>query len=412
MKFQKKNQMSNKIIVILIFFCGFGFAQTHKATIENIQQDGFHKLLVPPEVRSVNHDNLNYFRIIDANKKEVPYVVVENKNNSSSSFERLEIINKNIIKDSITSLVIKNYNLKNNGQLVLQVSNTNINKQYNVSGSNDSKQWFGLVSNQVLSNLNNANETFTAQSILFPSNNYKFLKIDFKDKKSLPINVINIGYYIGNQNRVPKINIDAFTYNISDNKEEKKTIIEFTSKNNQRIDGISFSIADKLFSRTASIVLNKTRKIKKRSETYIDEIASFQLNSNYKNEFQLNDLYVKHFTIEIENQDNQPLQISEITLQQNPLFVIADMKTNLKYNVVVDTTLFKPNYDLANFKQNFSLQLPTATISNLKKININKKNASEVPFWQSKAFMWICILIGIAVIGFFSIRLLKDMKTE
>ena len=404
--------MNNKIIFILVFVCSFGFAQTHKATIENIEKDGFHKVLISPEVRSESHDNLDYFRIIDANKKEVPYVVFENSNRSESSFEKLEIISKNVIKDSLTSIVIKNYTAKNNDELVLQVSNTNINKSYNISGSNDKNEWFGLVSNQVLSNLNNPNRTFATQSILFPSNSYAYLKIDFKDKKSLPINVLNIGYYVGKQNKIPQINVDAFSYKISENKDEKKTIIEFTSKNNQRIDGISFAIADKLFSRNASIVINKTRKIKKRAESYKDEIAYFKLSSNYKNEFYLNDLFVNKFTIEIENHDNQPLQFSEITLQQNPLYVIADVKANQKYEVIIDTTLSKPNYDLANFKQNFSTELSIATISNIKEMNPEKTNASEVPFWQSKEFMWFCILIGIAIIGYFSLSLLKDMKKE
>ena len=78
---------------------------------------------------------------------------------------------------------------------------------------------------------------------------------------------------------------------------------------------------------------------------------------------------------------------------------------------MIDSTLSKPQYDLVNFAFN-SKDYPKATISNLTKIESKKENASEKPFWQSKAFMWICILFGIAIIGYFAIGLLKDMKKE
>ena len=140
-------------------------------------------------------------------------------------------------------------------------------------------------------------------------------------------------------------------------------------------------------------------------------LKEFFTEFKYINSFQLNGFFEKEFTIEIENQDNQPLNLSKIKVLQNSLYVILDLKTNEKYEVVIDSTLSKPQYDIANFAFN-SKDYPKATISNLTKIESEKENASEKPFWQSKAFMWICILFGIAIIGYFAMGLLKDMKKE
>ena len=404
-------QMKIKILLFCLFIFGFGFSQSHKATLSKIQKDGFHKITISSEVRSVSQDNLAYFRILDKNKKEVPFANFDNAHHNSLLFQKLDVLSKTRSKDSITSIIVSLNELKNVTELSLVISNTTINKAYSISGSNNQQDWFGLVSNQTLNDLTNANGNTITKSIVLPRNNYKFLRFDFNDKKSLPINVLEIGYYKGGRKDIETTYLKDFKYKISEDKKNKKTIIVFSSDNFQKVDGISFEIKTKLFSRNARVLVSKTRKIKKRTENYQEESSSFNLNSNTSNSFQLNGFFEKEFTIEIENQDNQPLDFSKIELLQNSLYVISDLKTNEKYEVVIDSTLSKPQYDLVNFAFN-SKDYPKATISNLTKIESKKENASEKPFWQSKAFMWICILFGIAIIGYFAIGLLKDMKKE
>ena len=102
MKLQKTIQMKTKILLFL-FVCSFGFAQSHKATIENVKEDDFHKIFISPEVRSASKDNLDYFRILDKSQKEVPFVVFTNSNRNASLYQKLEILNKFSINDSISA---------------------------------------------------------------------------------------------------------------------------------------------------------------------------------------------------------------------------------------------------------------------------------------------------------------------
>ncbi|CAM3753529.1 hypothetical protein FLGE108171_13570 [Flavobacterium gelidilacus] len=405
--------MKIKFILVLVFSITFGFAQNHKGTIENIKEDGFHKILIDSKVRSASHDNLDYFRILDKNKNEVSYVVFDDINQYFLRFKELKILSKTILKDSLTSIVVPYYNpmQKNSTELGLHITNTTINKTYSISGSNDQKEWFGLVANQTLTDINDKSGKIAEKIVSFPDNNFKFLKIEFNDKNSLPINVLDIGFFKGDEKVILSSILNDFTYKISENKKDKKTIITFSADNFQKVDGISFAIATKLFSRNTRLFVKRTRKIKKRTENYQEEISGFVLNSNTSNSFQLNGFFEKEFTLEIENQDNQPLEFSKIELLQNSLYVISDLKSNEKYEVSIDSTLSKPQYDLANFILN-AKDYPKAMISNFKKIENQKTNTFEKPFWQTKAFMWICILFGIAIIGYFAMGLLKDMKKE
>ena len=412
MNHQISIQMKFKLLICCLLICGFGFSQSHKATISNIQKDGFHKIAISPEIRSASQDNLAYFRILDKNKKEVPFANFDNAQHNSLLFQRLDILSKTRSKDSITSIIISVNGLINTTELSLLISNTTINKTYSISGSNNQQDWFGLVSNQTLNDLTNANGTTITKSIVLPRNNYKFLRFDFNDKKSLPINVLEIGYLNGERKAIETINLYDFQYKISEDKKRKKSIITFSSNNFQIVDGISFDVKTKLFLRNASVFKNTTRKIRKRTENFKQEISSFNLNSNTSNSFQLNSFFEKEFTVEIDNQDNQPLDISKINVFQNTLSVITDLKANEKYEVIIDSTLSTPNYDLTNFTQNLLADLPKVTIINLKKTNAEFKNASEKAFWQQPVFLWSAILLAIAILGYFVISMLKEVDKK
>jgi hypothetical protein len=405
-------QMKIKTLIYCLFITGFGFSQSHKATLSKIQKDGFHKITISSEVRSVSQDNLAYFRILDKNKKEVPFANFDNAHHNSLLFQKLDVLSKTRSKDSITSIIVSLNELKNVTELSLVISNTTINKAYSISGSNNQQDWFGLVSNQTLNDLTNANGTTITKSIVLPRNNYKFLRFDFNDKKSLPINVLEIGYYKGGRKDIETTYLTDFKYKISQDQKHKKTIITFNSNNFQRVDGISFDVKTKLFLRNASVFVNTTRKVRKRKENFKLEISSFNLNSNTSNTFQINSFFEKEFTIEIDNQDNQPLDISKIKVFQNTVSILADLKANEKYEVIIDSTLSHPNYDLANFTQNISAELPEATISNLKKINSESKDTSEKAFWQKPVFLWSAILLTLALLAYFVFSMLKEVDKK
>src|SRR5690606_29475779 len=104
------------------------------------------------------------------NNKEVPYVVLDSENKQFSIFSPFTIHSKDVIKDSITAIVIENTSKKLLDKLTLQIANTAVAKQYDISGSNDQEQWFGLVSNASLNQLHNFDSTYVDKTIYFPSN--------------------------------------------------------------------------------------------------------------------------------------------------------------------------------------------------------------------------------------------------
>lgn len=404
--------MKKLISLIPILIAGFSLAQSYQGKINKVSENGLHQILLTPEVRSASQNNIDFLRIFDAKNNEVPYVFYEGKSSNSSS-KNFTIISKTAIPNIATSIIISNENALNIDHLILKIANTDVEKKYNISGSNDQKEWFGLVGNQKVIGLNDAGENFVERDFAFPLNNYKFLKIDFIDKNSLPINILGASLEENHSVHQSKIELQNFIQKIETDKKLKQTKITITFPNPQVIDCIGFEIsAPSYYLRDAMILINKSRVYKKSTENYIENISAFQLNSKSENRFDVQSFFAKEFIIEIDNQDNPALEINKINLFQSPVSILTDLKSNENYTLKIDSTWSAPQYDLANSGIDFNQNYPTATISNLEKIEQSKSKETAKTFWQTPLFMWICIVLAVAIIGYFAVGLIKDMNRE
>ena len=403
----------NRIIVLISFLATFvGFGQDYSGNFENINQDGLHSFMLQKEVRSAANENFNLLRILDSNKNEVPYVLVYDTDKISSVYKSIPLFSKQVLKDSIASLIIENKTKKIQSQLTFRIANTSISKSYTVYGSNDNKEWFGLVTNQYLSGLNSATKTVVESTINFPLNRYQFLRIELNDKNSLPINVLDVGVYESKFFTQKPIEINEFERENKSIKKQKTTRLKFTNDIAHKIDVISFDIENDFFLREARILVKKKRKVKKREETYEEVITQFQLNSKKENTFELRNLNENEFWIEIENQDNPELKITDVKLFQNPIYLVSNLKKNEKYELIIDETLQKPSYDLGNFISDKTNTIDEVSLTSFSKLKIEKDKIQEKSFWQTPLFMWICIGLGGVIVVFFALGLLKDIKEK
>ncbi len=406
-------QMKIKLFISFCFISIFGFGQSLKGAIERVEEKGFHRILIAPEVRSASNENFDFLRIYDDEKKEIPYVVDFNKDYFfSNRYSPLRISDQKQFKDSVSYYIINVVqNMKYCSELSLKIANTGLTKEYNISGSDDGIHWFGLVMNSMLYDLNDFQNTYVRKTVSFPNNSYKFLKIEFIDKNSMPIKLLEVGYFIGDEKIEPTTVLEVFKHKIIEDKTNKKTIIKFSADNLYTVDGIAFNFKNSRFFRKASVFIKETRSVKKKSEIYRKSVATFNLDSNSANSFKWESFQAKDFEIEIDNLDNEPLEIKEIKLLQHQFYLIADLDVSKNYEIVVDSTLSKPQYDLVKFLPNDLTQLNVIRISDFKKISSNKASITQ-QFWQTKWFLWTAIVVAGLIIGYFAFGLMKEVEKK
>lgn len=404
----------NKLLFLLLATNALLAQRPTTAKIETVKENGLHKIILPAEIRSFSKEELGDFRILDARGTEVPYYILqENIETASSSFSECRILSKTALPKNKTSLVFENPKISIN-EIVLSIANSDVVKPYSISGSHDQKEWFGLINNSHLDGLKSSESTSVFKTIALPLSSYRYIKIDFDDKKTLPIDVLKIGFFVSKTTSNALDEIVSKNIKMLQIPAEKKTRIYVTFDSKQIVNRIGFEIANpNLFQRNTRIYVNKKRAMNQKGAVFPEIVSDFELNSNQKNSFLIPQLFEKSFFIEIDNRDNPPLTFSKIRFFQNPIAVIADLRANEKYRIQTDNPkLESPEYDLENFKNSINSNLPEAKIYDIQPSNSAKTNPKDPSFWQQSWFMWLCIGLGGLVIAFFTSSLVKDMKNN
>jgi hypothetical protein len=404
----------NKFIILLLSINGLLAQQNTTAKIKSVNENGLHKIVLPAEIRSFSKEDLSDFRIYDAKKNEVPYFVIQAKNQSKlNRFSEFKLISKNGIPKKKTTIIVETPK-KTIDEIVLLITNSVVTKSFDISGSNDQKEWFGLINKAQLFNLQSVKGINVFKTLALPLSSYRYLKIEFDDKKTLPINVLKVGVF---SNKIIDNNVQEIfpkSSIITQYPSQKKTRIRVVFDNRQIVNQIVFNTTNpNLYKRKGRVYLNKIREIKHKTETYQKTISTFELNSDLKKPININQLFEKEFSMEIENEDNQPLAFSEIRFFQNQVSIIADLKAGEEYGIKTgNPKAIAPKYDLENFKSKMVNKLPETTIYKIKRQNSNTIIVKEKSIWQQTWFMWLCIGLGGIAILYFTTNLVKDMKNN
>jgi len=406
-------KLNNFFILLFLTNLSFGQFQT-TGKIKEVTENGFHEIVLSPAIRSFSKQNLSDIRIFNAKGNEIPYFIKNNSEALLNTFEEYSIISRTVFPKKSTSIIVDVQSTKNNNELSLFIANADVEKNYSISGSNDQKEWFGISNSQTLYELNSSTEPSVVKTISYPLSTYKYLKIDFDDRKTLPINVLKVGNFNTQVLKNTFQEIKPKKTSTSEVSSQKQTQIHVIFDGPQVINQITFDISRPTYYKRKAIIFRKaTIKNKRKSQIIDQEIVSFKLNSNTKNSFEIPEIFEEEFYIKIENNDNLPLSVSTIKYHQKPISIIADLNSNEKYTLKTgNKKLTEPDYDLSDFKNNISETLPQTYIYNIQQNSTTKNQIKNKSFWQQGWFMWLCIVFGGITILFFTASLIKDLKEK
>jgi len=355
--------------------------------------------------------DFNNIRIYNDADKEIPFIVQEEKiNKTAQEFKDYEILEKKQIEGCCTSLVLHNPSQNQLNSISLIIKNADVKKEATLLGSDDREHWYALKQHFTLYPAGNSNETSELKIVDFPLSNYLFYSLRINDSTSAPINILKAGYFqlITENGEYAEVPLERTV--LADSVPQNVTYLYLEFDTLRMVDKLELSMKGQpYFLRKGSLYLKKERKIKKGGvEKFYDFSQEVEVNSRHHTQVGLRGIKVQELLLVIENDDNPPLELASVNAYQLNRYLTTWMEVGKQYRLMIMADDFKkPVYDLSFFKDRIPEDAPRLAIG---EITMFKKSASEpgFTFFTTKAFIWVAVILVIVILGFMSVKLLKE----
>ena len=413
---EKMSKRFFSILFLGISVATMGQDYQWQAKLDSITTDGFYKIQLPPAVISKLKSGMNDLRIMDAQNKEVPYILQKaTPKPDSLLFKEYKIMSLENAKKH-TTLILQNADKNRIDNIQLVIKNADVSKSLRLSGSDDMKQWYVIKDNYYITDVYSNTGTSTVRIFDFPNSDYEYFKIEIDDSLSPPIKILKAGYYDtykedAKYSELPSptiMQVDSST-TFEDGSKAKGSFIKLTYNEPQTIDKMIFEVdGPRYYHRNcySGVIVEKPRSTP--TKKYFDPSEEFILSSNGDNTIYFSLHNIKELWFNIRNDDNQPLQVKGIKAYQITNSLIAYMQKGKSYKLVFGADkISAPVYDLVHFKDSIAGVKPVAlgAIASIAQTKATAVNTAP----SNKAIIWAALAVVLILLGVMSTRMIKEM---
>ena len=402
----------NKIFALLFLVLNLNsFAQTEdfmfKRKIENTSET-WHKIILPEASFGQLKADFSDIRIFgNGGKIEAPYILKSSENHISEVAIPFQMINVS----SRNSEYFYTFELSENkqiNQIKLNFSQENFDWKIDLEASNNQSEWFSVLKNYRILSIKNSQTDYKFTQVDFPDSKYKFYRIKIKASEQPKLTEAKIWEQKKNDG----------DFKISDIKSQKKeidskqklSIIYLELQHKVPVSSVNISVSNTFdYYRPITIeVLKDSIETEKGWHFSYETIANETLSSLNKNGFSLGNTLAKKLKITIENGSNQPLDIKNIEVKNSIYYLLARFTEKADYSLFYgNPKASNTNYDIENFQDNIPKNPKELQLGNEEK-NPDFKNVTQSPLFENKIWLWALMGIIIVVIGYFSLKMLRE----
>lgn len=400
--------------ILLIFYgsCSYGQMEKYKFKRElKGVTEHWHKINMPNEVfGKISQDfaDLRIFGITASNDTlEVPYILKL----STEKTEKKEVVFKTINSSQNDKSYYFTFEIPSTetiNEIQLDFKQKNFDWRIKLEGSQDQKDWVKILENYRILAIQNEITSFQFTKLNFPSSQYRYLRlsIEAKEKPELTSATIALDQKLDGTFKNYKVK----KIEKKENVETKETEIDIDLSLPSPVSYIKLYVRESLdYYRPITIKhLIDSTKTEQGWKYHYATLTTGILHSLGKNEFKFNSTTAQKLKILIHNQDNQALSIDSINVKGYEHELIARFTEKATYFLVYGyKEATRPNYDIGHFIENIPLNISTLNIGNESTIG-KYKVLEPNPLFKNKAWLWGIIVLIILVIGWFTIKMMKQ----
>jgi len=387
-----------------------------QASVETVNSDGFHKIVIAPEIVSKLKISFEDIRLFDADNNEIPYIFESEKPvEYNDYFVEYKIIEKTeqTAWPYYTRLVIHNPTKTEISNIQLIIRNSDVSKSLKLNGSDDKKSWYSIKDGYRFHSMYSDETTSVIKIIDFPVSNYEYYEVLIDDWKNNPLNIMKAGYFNTSIEKGKYTNTSKPEISQLELKEEKQSLVKIVFPEKTRLNKITFKVeGPDFYYREANLqvrdsVLNKRQQY----EFNFSSVASIILSSNNLNTWYFDNLYTNVIYLRINNFDDAPLKIQSVEAGQLNRYMICKLEKSKNYTIKFgNQDLEAASYDLKYFKEKIPKSIPLLKTLEIKTLN-NEANKQD-GYKLDKKFIWAAILIVAIFLVYMISKMLKDMKEK
>jgi hypothetical protein len=401
----------NKILPLFLVMAGtLCFAQktpfNYKRKVNDIPQEGWYTLTLPPDIfRHTNErfNDLRLYNISGTDTTEIPYIINIRERVVEKTEISLSIINKSK-KNGVLFLGFELAPGQKVNYINLEFEEPNYFGFVQIEGSTDKKEWFEIISQQRIFSIENNYEHYENGVVNFPLTDFKYLRVGIKSDTPL---TLTKAYFLNQKVKEGAFENIPLTWRVQEDKKAKKTIVNIKMDHYRPVSNlrVRFSNENNYYrSAEVAFVTDSVQTQKGWIKNY--QIASTGYVTSYdSNTFDLGFRLTDEVWLTIHNYDNTPLMIKEIIASGAAVELKAFLKPQQTFLFYGNPQINSPSYDISYFTEKIPA---TATPLGFgPEENIATPPGKINALFENKFWLWGIMLTIIAVLGFFTLRMLR-----
>ncbi len=378
--------------------------------IEDIE--GVASVKIDAETYNHSKEDLSDLRVIDDKGKEVPYrlEVLE----STKEMIRFEphLYNLSNIPNEYTEFYLdmgeKTHMIN---KLHIVTSNKNFRRKVELFGSDDSKKWLKIRDDAHIFNFHTEDYTSALTDLDFLDTKRRYLKIVIWNEKEKPLEIEECWVY---QEKVSKASMDEIPFKITsriENKEKKRTeIILDVVYNDVPKNEITLDFVSPGYYRSVCVSGSTDAE----NWRYLNSGVIYRFEKeNRNNVISLGEARDRYLKILIQNQDDAPLKIDNMSIKGNQRVIYFPPERNNRYY------LFYGNPDARKPIYEFEKILPHTESKKAVMVQLKKEQANEdfskikeVLKEDQQFLLWPMVAFVVIALGFLIIKSIKRIKEK
>lgn len=402
-------------IFILLFACfATANAQTNaykfKREITGVNSL-WHSMKLPDGLyknANAGFEDLRIFGIKGKDTLEVPYLLKQRADQIISK----EIDFKPVNESANANGYYYTFELKNVteiNQINLAFKEANFNWDVTLEGSNSNSEWFTILKDYRILSIKNKDTDYQFTKLSFPDSKYQYLRLMIKS----PVKPGLLEALINKTDTVKGTYQDVKykTFELKNNTVDKETVIDVALENPVPLSYLKLNAqSDFDFYRPIKIeYATDSFKTDKGMQYNYAPLFEGTISSLEKSEFNFQNTIASKLKITIQNNDNKPLRLNGLALKGNLYEIIARFDNpTLTYALYYgNENVTAPSYEIEKFENEIPTILTAVTIGNQKE-NPAYSIKIEKPLFENKTWLWALMAVIIALLGWFSYKMLKN----